>query len=46
MKMASNQRKGEDKNASLQPKYDALQRENIATAKVMKCLDSRLNNNA
>jgi len=42
MKMASNQRKGNDKNSSLVAKYEALQRENAATAKSMKSLESRL----
>jgi len=42
MKMASNQRKGDDKNFSLVTKYEALQRENAATTKSMKSLESRL----
>jgi len=35
MKMASNQRKGDDKNSSQVAKYETLQRENAATAKSM-----------
>jgi len=42
MKMASNQRKCDDKNSSLVTKYEALQKENAATAKSMKSLESRL----
>jgi hypothetical protein len=42
MKMASNQRKGDDKNSSLVAKYESLQRENVAMAKSMKSLESRL----
>ena len=42
MKMASNQRKGDDKNSSLVAKYEALQRENAATPNSMKSLKSRL----
>jgi hypothetical protein len=42
MKMASNQRKGDDKNSSLVAKCESLQRENVAMAKSMKSLESRL----
>jgi hypothetical protein len=42
MKMASNSRKGDDNNASLQSKYDALVKKNETQDKLNKSLESRI----
>jgi len=42
MRMASNSRKGDDNNTSLQPKYDALVKKNETQDKLNKSLESRI----